>query len=406
MNAELSDLARVIHTEVVDSVCEMERDAVIVELLLAGIESNLEALAHVVRYNIAVEKVAAPAASVEYARRLAQRGVTPHSMVRGYRLGQQMIISWAFDQIERQERDPRVAFAAGRLFMDVTCRLVDVLAEHMVDEYDLERESWLASRSTVRVETAKELVAGDNVDVALAESALGYRLRQNHVGVVVWNVDRASSAVGLRRLEEALVSLSDAAHAAGPPLFIPNDGSMCWGWIPLGPAGNALDRARLRSAIGSVGPGVRLALGTVAAGVQGFRLTHLEADRARQVAMLANDRAHQLTSFADRGVRAAAMLAIDIETARRLVDDALGKLAVDTVHAAGLRDTLLTFLEERTSYTATAETLHLHKNTVRYRVGRALAQRGKPIDEDRLELELALVACHWLGRSVLRAEAP
>jgi DNA-binding PucR family transcriptional regulator len=103
-------------------------------------------------------------------------------------------------------------------------------------------------------------------------------------------------------------------------------------------------------------------------------------------------------------VRAAAMLILDLDAARRLVETALGALAVDTTQAARLRDTLLTFLVERCSYTATAERVNLHKNTVRYRVERALAERGRPIDDERFDLELALVACRWLGSSVLRAK--
>ena len=55
----------------------------------------------------------------------------------------------------------------------------------------------------------------------------------------------------------------------------------------------------------------------------------------------------------------------------------------------------------RGSFVAAAERLHVHKNTVKYRVDRAVAARGRPLDEDRLELELALVATRWLGRAVL-----
>jgi DNA-binding PucR family transcriptional regulator len=42
----------------------------------------------------------------------------------------------------------------------------------------------------------------------------------------------------------------------------------------------------------------------------------------------------------------------------------------------------------------------VHRNTVRYRVGRAHEVRGRPVNAtegDRLDVELALVACAWLG---------
>ncbi len=49
-----------------------------------------------------------------------------------------------------------------------------------------------------------------------------------------------------------------------------------------------------------------------------------------------------------------------------------------------------------------AAQLDLHSNSVKYRVGRAVARRGRPITEDRLEIELALLVCHWYGAPVLR----
>ncbi|MFG1784068.1 helix-turn-helix domain-containing protein [Rhodococcus oryzae] len=81
------------------------------------------------------------------------------------------------------------------------------------------------------------------------------------------------------------------------------------------------------------------------------------------------------------------------------------RLAADTEHAARLRDTLLTFLDAQGSYTATAERVHLHKNTVKYRVDKALEERGRPLDDERLDLELALIGCRWLGRAVLALPA-
>ena len=50
----------------------------------------------------------------------------------------------------------------------------------------------------------------------------------------------------------------------------------------------------------------------------------------------------------------------------------------------------------------TAERLTLHKNTVQYRVRKAEECLRRPIGPDRLQLELALLASHWLGRAVLR----
>lgn len=71
-----------------------------------------------------------------------------------------------------------------------------------------------------------------------------------------------------------------------------------------------------------------------------------------------------------------------------------------------LRDTLRVFLQENGSFVATGERLTLHKNTVRYRIGKAEESLGRPVGEDRLHIELALLAAQWLGPTVLRQVGP
>jgi DNA-binding PucR family transcriptional regulator len=61
------------------------------------------------------------------------------------------------------------------------------------------------------------------------------------------------------------------------------------------------------------------------------------------------------------------------------------------------------FLSTGGSYTATADRLQMHKNTVHYRVNKAEEMRGRSLQEDRLDVELALLACESLGPAVLRS---
>jgi DNA-binding PucR family transcriptional regulator len=44
----------------------------------------------------------------------------------------------------------------------------------------------------------------------------------------------------------------------------------------------------------------------------------------------------------------------------------------------------------------------MHKNTVQYRVRKAEEALGRPLSARRRDVELALLACEWLGASVLR----
>jgi DNA-binding PucR family transcriptional regulator len=57
---------------------------------------------------------------------------------------------------------------------------------------------------------------------------------------------------------------------------------------------------------------------------------------------------------------------------------------------------------ENGSYKATAERLILHKNSVQYRIRKAEEALGHPVAENRLSVELALLASQSLGATVLR----
>jgi DNA-binding PucR family transcriptional regulator len=92
-----------------------------------------------------------------------------------------------------------------------------------------------------------------------------------------------------------------------------------------------------------------------------------------------------------------------LELLRAWVAETLGPLADDDDHNARLRDTLRVFLQENGSYKSTAERLVLHKNTVQYRVRKAEESMRHPVGQDRLRIELALLAAQWLGTAVLRS---
>ncbi|OBC16650.1 hypothetical protein A5784_25900 [Mycobacterium sp. 852013-50091_SCH5140682] len=66
-----------------------------------------------------------------------------------------------------------------------------------------------------------------------------------------------------------------------------------------------------------------------------------------------------------------------------------------------LVDTVETFLAAVLHGYKAAEDLHLHTNSVKYRVSRAVERRGKPITDDRLDVEVALLLCHYFGASLL-----
>ena len=402
MSENLAALTRELYSLLSAAITELQGDHVILEMLRASIESNLETIAQVVRYDLPTTEIKAPPAAVEYARRLAQRGISATALLRAYRLGQENALAWSLDRIVEEEADPMVAYTAGQAFTAITFRYIDAVSEQVLVVYEAERERWLANRNTVRAAVLADLIDGTVPDAAAAEASLGYRLRQQHVGVVLWQSNDESTSE-LRDLERLLARLGRALGGTGQVLFAAQDRATAWGWIPL-------DRDAVLAGDPDLGDldveGVRVALGVPGWGAAGFRQSHLDARRAQDVAVLAADRAPTVTAFHHPEVRAAAMLAADLDGTRRLVLDALGPLAEDSEGTDRLRETLRVFLSTRNSFTATAQLIHLHKNTVKYRVDRAVEVRGRGVDDDRLDLELALIACRWLGAAALPALVP
>jgi DNA-binding PucR family transcriptional regulator len=146
---------------------------------------------------------------------------------------------------------------------------------------------------------------------------------------------------------------------------------------------------------------VGIAIGDAGDGVDGFRRSHRQALQAQSVALVAGPSDPGVTAFAD--IRPIALMASDLEATRAWVRETLGALALDDEQHARLRMTLRVFLAAGGSYTASAERLTLHKNTVHYRITKAEEARGRPIQPDRLDVELALLACDALGSAVLQA---
>jgi DNA-binding PucR family transcriptional regulator len=237
-----------------------------------------------------------------------------------------------------------------------------------------------------------------------SEAILGYRLRQHHAGLVCWTGEADIGGGDLARLERATTELARTVGCAGRPIFLPQDESYAWAWLPLG-AEKTLTLPGADSTPAEAEAGVRFAVGGVGSGLSGFRRTHQQALAAYAVALAASPPGRFLTSFSD--VAPLALMSGSIDLVRAWVIEILGGLASDDAHNATLRDTLRVFLQENGSFKATAERLVLHKNTVQYRIRKAEESLGHPVGQNRLHVELALLASQWLGPAALRqAGAP
>ena len=354
---------------------------------------------HVLQHDIDLEQVHAPAAAEEYARRLAQRGVPIAALLRAYRIGSARFQDWCLEELGRSTDDASIVSAAGLRIAAITARYMDQVSEELVSAYEAEKENWLRNRSAARAARVRALLRSERVDVDSSEAILGYRLRQHHAGVMCWVGGMRAGGDALSRLEQATTEVARWAGCEARPIFLPQDEFCAWAWLPLG----ARDSFPIRSAgTSSTGTdaGIRFAVGAAGAGVPGFRRTHQQALGAHAVALAAGPAGPPVTRFGD--VAPLALMSGSVELVRAWVIETLGSLADDDDHHSTLRDTLRVFLTESGSFKATAERLTLHKNTVQYRVRKAEESLGRSVGADRLQVELAPLACQWLGASVLR----
>jgi DNA-binding PucR family transcriptional regulator len=394
-----SELSAEIYGLIVREIPQLRSDKRILALLEASVRENVATLLHVLQHDIDLENVRAPAAAEEYARRLAQRGVPIAALLRAYRIGSARFQDRCLEELGRSTDDASLISATGLRIADSTAAYIDGVSEELVSAYEGEKENWLRNLSVARAARVRALLRGDRVDVDSSESILGYRLRQHHAGLVCWTGEADIGGGDLARLERAATELARKAGCAERPIFLPQDESYAWAWLPLG-ASETFALPDAGSFPDAAEPGVRFAVGAVGSGIPGFRRTHQQALGAYTVALAAGAAGRAMTSFTD--VAPLALMSGSIDLVRAWVIEALGELANDDAHNATLRDTLRVFLQENGSFKATAERLVLHKNTVQYRIRKAEESLGHPIGENRLNVELALLASHWLDAAVLR----
>jgi DNA-binding PucR family transcriptional regulator len=393
-----AEISADIYHLIVREIPQLRGDKRVLALLEASVGENVTTLLHVMQHGIDLEQVQAPAAAQEYARRLAQRGVPIAALLRAYRIGSARFQDWCLEELGRSTDSASVISAAGLRIADATATYIDQVSEELVSAYEAEKENWVRNLSAARAARVRALLSGDRIDVDSSEAILGYRLRQHHAGVVCWAGEAGADGSGLARLEQATVEVARQAGCEGRPLFLPQDETSAWAWLPLGARDAFSLEAARTSAAGAAG--IRFALGAPGSGVAGFRRTHQQALGAHAVALAGGPPGPPMTSFAE--VAPLALMSGSIELIRAWVIETLGSLADDGDNNATLRDTLRVFLQEGGSFKATAERLTLHKNTVQYRVRKAEEGLGRPVGEDRLNVELALLASQWLGAAVLR----
>lgn len=376
---------------------DLKHDDGLRDLLRASIAENVDRLLATVLTGTEPPDDGPPPGAMSYARRLGHSPAPLAALLRAYRIGQARFTAHCLEAASRLH--PPLAATEQVAMVNAIAGYIDEVCEAVTGAYQAEHERWLGGQDGRRRLWVNRILDEEPIDLAEAESGLGYRLSRSHLAAEIW-IDRVrGSAPGELAPRSAALAAAVrlVALACGPPdaapaarLAVPRDDTLvhCWfawdGAAPEPPGRRLLDRLELDD-------GVRVTLGTVGAGLAGFRASHAQAVRTRElVSSLVEPR-----SAAWPQVAPVALLLGDREAARAFVDDTLGELARPDPRYAELRETLRVFVESRRSYAEAAERLHVHRNTVHYRVQRAEELCAHP-DRGTFDLLAALTAAAWL----------
>lgn len=389
---ELFDLLR-------KEIGELSDDPRLSALLEASVTENIVSVVNFLEGGMSIDDLDASSAALAHARTLAQRDVPLSALFRAYRIGHAMFIQVGLDVISTGQPDHQIELtqmliARSADFIDKVCAQVGLA-------YESERDQWVGDRGGIRQHWVAELLTGRPVDLAEAESALGYRFASTHVGVQMWAPSDVAGVDARAAFEEARRLLTGLLSPIAHPLLVPRDEREMHAWFPVR-AGFTIPVIEIAQLLEkSRGLNVTMALGRPEPGVDGFRLTIGQAKRVKDIALTSTTRLPKSITYDQLGPLA--LMTADIDALRRFVLRVLGRLAKDGEREETLRETLRAFLGHNRSYAATAQSMVLHRNSVQYRVQRALELCERDLNEldVALDVQVALNAAHWLGSAAL-----
>jgi hypothetical protein len=343
----------------------------------ATAESVVQLFATTVARGRAPDEVQPPAEALDYVREFVMRGVPLEGMVRAYHIGHAVFFERWAAALRARTADP--AELAGVIENGAiwTFRYLQVLTRDLIDRYAEERERWVRDAASMRAETVRALLAGEDVELASASQRLRYELDREHLAFVLWSDGGDADETRFGSLERQGAELASALGATRT-LLVPLGAQLvgCWVAAPAGAPPRAVEQPALA------------AFGDPGSGVEGFCRSHRQAMNARRVARLGRARPGTATRFAD--VAITALATSDERAVREFVAGELGALTRDDDDTRRLAATLRAYLEEHASPRRTARRLGVHENTISNRV-RAIEQLiGRPADQRVAETLLAL----------------
>lgn len=252
--------------------------------------------------------------------------------------------------------------------------------EQLIAVFYEEREATMQGALARRTELVHAILRGDPVAPDAAAIELGHQLRLHQTALVLW-VDDGDAPP----LNELAVSLAGTI-GGGRPLTVPVGRRELWAWLAT--RGEPDFQALRQFVTAQTGhAAVRVAIGLSSPGLEGFRQSHREAVDAQRI-VVGGGSDDLFTAYVD--VELASLVAGNRPGVTAMIARELGGLAADEKGLDRVRETVAAYLAHGGSVEATANTLIVHKNTIRYRLAQAEELIGHTLSERRTEIALAL----------------
>jgi len=321
-----------------------------------------------------------------------RRGLTP-SALRAYRIVQSVFwqrwMSLTFrltsDNVELQEL---LAVSARSLFSFIDDTNAAITEQMQRDRTELTRGTQAERRETVEL-----ILAGASIGRQRAASRLGHNLDQNHTAAIVWSDLPDSDSALLNRATEALAHLARAERTLSVVATV----ATRWVWIP-GAAPSDLDRLEkeLEKALEKATAdmrGIRIAIGSTAPGIEGFRRSHFDAIATQR--LLARLHSPQRVASFDT-VELVSLVTQDATRADQFIKRTLGKFESASLE---LQTAVRTFVDEQCNASRAATRLYTHRNTLLRQLTRADELLPRPLSENSVNVAVALDVVHWRASS-------
>lgn len=340
--------------------------------------------------------------TLAYAQDGAQHGVPLTTLMRSYRLAHaatsrhfNAILETHADTAEELNLASELGSAWMFAYVDAALCLVE-------EVYTAERDRWLRSAAASQAETVGAILAGQPIDIDVATRRLRHEVRRVHVAAIAWLESHEEGRNTQAVLEAAIRDIA-AAIGNQKPLVHPLGILSAAAWISSHSdiPSKILDELRFRTANA---PGVRVAIGEPARDIAGFRASHFEALEAQRIARLAGRPVGSVTRYNNVSLRAIAT--VDVEQSRVFVQRELGRLGSTDETTRRLAATLRAYLDENCSRGRTAKRLHVHENTVAYRIRQAEELLGRSLEKRTLELRAALALAELVAEPSDSGAAP